>query len=151
MGLVREHLRALEGSFAVSRVEVDENARYFPGGPLVSPPLEREAFVWLKRDVSRRILCLLLREGGLTSSDIAARIEAPRAVVAMNLRRMARSGLVQRIPEGAGRIRFSLREPQLVERVLAHVVAAAEPRACRTIIEQAGGRGAGSSLRAGNI
>lgn len=118
------HLRVLERTGAVACVREGRNLRYFPTQvtPVGELPAlgaeERRLLVWLRRPAVLQILVFLLLEGPLTLAELAARCRVTSPTVHHHLERIASSGLVDQSAR-SGSLRWELRDPILVRRLLA--------------------------------
>jgi predicted transcriptional regulator len=93
-GETQHHLRRLESEGTVESQKDGDYSRYFPAGRFSE--FEQVALGYLRRETPRGMLVALLDSPGISSGDIATRLDVSRPTVSKHAAEMESAGLLSR-------------------------------------------------------
>lgn len=125
-GQVQYHIRRLSKSNRVQVESVCGRMHYFP--PTYSD-WERSAIALLRRETSREIIILLLKDNSLEPQRIADRLDLARSTVEWHLTNLLEYGIARKVTAETGerhvkgneRVRVELEEPSRTYRLLREI------------------------------
>ncbi|WP_424358475.1 winged helix-turn-helix transcriptional regulator [Methanocella sp. MCL-LM] len=101
-GTVRYHLLILGINHKIVEHRPDgKYVRYFANSGNYSQQ-ERTVISLMKRDVTRKVLCLLHRKPGASNGEISAELDIPESIASRCTKELADRGLIIREPESRG-------------------------------------------------
>ena len=93
-GETQHHLRRLESEGTIESRKDGDYSRYFPSGRFSE--FEQVALGYLRRETPRGMLVALLDSPGISSGDIATRVDVSRPTVSKHAAEMESAGLLSR-------------------------------------------------------
>jgi predicted transcriptional regulator len=129
-GQTQHHLRRLVRSGTLEREAIAGRTHYYP--PTFSP-WERRAIALLRRETTREIVLVLLRQESATPADLAEHLDLARSTVEWHLLRLVEHDIARKKRVGpSSRVVVTLPEDRSVYRLLREI----EPRLLDRVVDR---------------